>query len=152
MIAPAELTQSYERLNMPYDPNQPIENLFQKIQYARAFVVVGGQPYGDAVSVKVAFTLVFNTGLFPDACHTWHARMVADKILMQFKREFTMDHWEFHLMNQTAHQPGFHSANMMIEQGRGEIIQDTVDMISQLAILTASDLRPVATFNNQFQA
>jgi hypothetical protein len=34
MIAPTELTQSYERLNAPYDPNQPIETLFQQIQDA----------------------------------------------------------------------------------------------------------------------
>jgi hypothetical protein len=27
IIAPTELTQNYERLNTPYDPNQPIENL-----------------------------------------------------------------------------------------------------------------------------
>jgi hypothetical protein len=29
MIAPTELTQNYERLNTPYDPNPPIETLFQ---------------------------------------------------------------------------------------------------------------------------
>jgi hypothetical protein len=34
MIAPTELTQNYERLNAPYDPNQPIETLFQQIQDA----------------------------------------------------------------------------------------------------------------------
>jgi hypothetical protein len=28
MIAPTELTQNYERLNTPYDSNQPIETLF----------------------------------------------------------------------------------------------------------------------------
>jgi hypothetical protein len=68
MIAPTELTQNYERLNTPYDPNQPIEMLFQKIQDARAFAVAGGQPYGATMIVNVAYTLVFNTGLFPDAC------------------------------------------------------------------------------------
>jgi hypothetical protein len=31
MIAPTELTQNYERLHIPYDPNQPIETLFQQI-------------------------------------------------------------------------------------------------------------------------
>jgi hypothetical protein len=36
MIARTELTQKYERLNTPYDPNQPIETLFQQIQDARA--------------------------------------------------------------------------------------------------------------------
>jgi hypothetical protein len=61
MIAPTELTQNYERLNTPYDPNQPIEALFQQIQDARAFAVAGGQPYGEAMIVNVAYTLVFNT-------------------------------------------------------------------------------------------
>jgi hypothetical protein len=74
MIAPPpELTQNYERLNTPCGPNQPIENLFQQIQDARAFAVAGGKPYGDAMIVNVAFTLVFNTGLFPDACRAWQA-------------------------------------------------------------------------------
>jgi hypothetical protein len=41
MIAPTELTQNYERLNTPYDPNQQIETLFQQIQDARAFSVAG---------------------------------------------------------------------------------------------------------------
>jgi hypothetical protein len=67
MIAPTELTQNYERLNALYDPNQPIEMLFQQVQDARAFAVAGGQSYGTAMIVNVVYTLVFNTGLFPDA-------------------------------------------------------------------------------------
>jgi hypothetical protein len=59
MIAPTEFTQDYERLNTPYDPNQPIETLFQQIQDARAFAIAGGQPYGNAMIVNVAYTLVF---------------------------------------------------------------------------------------------
>jgi hypothetical protein len=51
MIAPTELTQNYERLNTPYDPNQPIETLFQQIQDAQAFAVAGGWPYGAAMIV-----------------------------------------------------------------------------------------------------
>jgi hypothetical protein len=68
MIAPTEITQNYERLNTPYDHNQSIETLFQQIQDARDFAVAGGQPYGAAMIVNVAYTLVFNTGLYPDAC------------------------------------------------------------------------------------
>jgi hypothetical protein len=71
MIAPTELTQNYERLNAPYYPNQPIETLFHKIQDARAFAVAGGQHYGAEMILNVAYTLVFNTGLFPDACRAW---------------------------------------------------------------------------------
>jgi hypothetical protein len=117
MIAPTELMQNYERLNTPYDPNQPIEMLFQQIQDARAFAVAGGQPYGASMIVNAAYTLVFNTGLFPDACWAWQSRAIAGKTWAQFKIYFATAHREFRLTNQTAQQSGFHSANMMIEQG-----------------------------------
>jgi hypothetical protein len=145
MIAPTELTQNYERLNTPYDPNQPIEALFQQIQDARAFAVAGGQPYGAAMIVNVAYTLIFNTGLFPDACRAWQSRAIAGKTWAQFKHDFATAHREFRLTNQTAQQSGFHSANMMIEQGRDESMQDTVNAIAQLATATASDHGTLAT-------
>jgi hypothetical protein len=118
MIAPTELKQNYERLNTPYDPNQPIDSLFQKIQDARAFVVAGGQPYGATMIVNVAYTFVFNTVLFHDACRAWQSRAVAAKTWVQFKSHFATAHREFRLTNQTAQQSGFHSANMMIEKAK----------------------------------
>jgi hypothetical protein len=48
-------------------------------------------------------------------------------------------------MNHTDHQSGFHSYNMMIEQGRGEAMHGTVDAIAQLATATASDRGTLAT-------
>jgi hypothetical protein len=113
MIAPTELKKNYECLETPYDPNQPIETLFQQIQDARAFAVAGGQPYGNAMIINVACTLVFNTGLFPDACRAWQSRAIAGKTWAQFKIDFATAHRKFRLTNQTAQQSGFHSANMI---------------------------------------
>jgi hypothetical protein len=95
--------------------------------------------------VNVAYTLVFNTGLFPDVCRAWQSREIAGKTGEQFKIDFATAHREFRITNQTAHQSGFHSANMMIEHGREETIQDTVDAIAQLATATASNRGTVAT-------
>jgi hypothetical protein len=145
MIAPTELTQKYERLKTPYDPNQPIETLFQQIQDARAFTVAGRQPYGAAMIINVAYTLVFNTGLYPDACRAWQSRAIAAKTWAQFKIDFATAHREFRLTNQTAQQSGFHSANMVIEQVRDRSMQDTAEAIAQLATATASDRGTVAT-------
>jgi hypothetical protein len=64
---------------------------------------------------------------------------------LQFKLDFGAAHQEFCLTNQTAQQSGFHSANVMIEQGRGDNIQDTVDAIAQVATGTVSDRGTVAT-------
>jgi hypothetical protein len=106
---------------------------------------VGGQSYGDEIIANVSFTLVFNTVLFSDNFHAWQARAVAEKMWTQFKLDFTSAHQEFRLTNQTAQQSGFHSANVMVEQGRGETMQYTIDAIAQLATTTASDHGTVAT-------
>jgi hypothetical protein len=64
---------------------------------------------------------------------------------VQFKIDFATAHREFRLTNQTVQQSGFHSANMMIEQGRDDSMQYTVESIAQLATATASDRGMVAT-------
>jgi hypothetical protein len=86
---------NYEHLNTMYDPNQPIENLFKQIQDAPSFAVAGGQSYGDDMIINVAFTLVFNTGLFPDACRTCQAIAIVDKAWMKFKLDFAVAHRKF---------------------------------------------------------
>jgi hypothetical protein len=95
--------------------------------------------------VNAAYTLIFNTGLFPDACRAWQSRAIAGKTWEQFKIDFATAHREFCLTNHTAQQSGFHSANMMIEQGHDESMQDTVDAIAQLATAMTSDRGTVAT-------
>jgi hypothetical protein len=145
MIAPTELTQSYERLTTPYDPNQPIETLFQQIQDARAFAVAGRQPYGAEMIINVAYTVVVNTGLFPDAVRTWQSIATAAKTWAQFNIDFATAHREFLLTNKTAQQSGFHSANMMIEQGRDYVMHKIAEAIVQLATAMASDRGTVAT-------
>jgi hypothetical protein len=92
-----------------------------------------------------AYTLIFNMGLFPDACRAWQSRAISGKTWAQFKLDFATAHREFRLTNQTAQQSGFRSANMMIEQGRDESMQDMVDAIAQLATATASDRGTVET-------
>jgi hypothetical protein len=83
--------------------------------------------------------------LFPDACHAWQSRAIAAKTCAQFKIDFATAHREFRLTNQTAQQSGFHSANMMIEQGWDESMQETTEAIAQLATSIASDRGTVAT-------
>jgi hypothetical protein len=101
--------------------------------------VAGGQPYGAATIINVAYTLVFNTGLYPDTCHAWQSRALAAKTWAQFEIDFSTAHREFRLTNQTAQQSGFHSANMMIEQRRDGSMQETAEAIAQLATATAAD-------------
>jgi hypothetical protein len=95
--------------------------------------------------INVAYTLVFNTGLYPDSCRAWQSRAVATKTWAQFKIDFSTSHREFRLTNQTAQQSGFHSADMMIEQSRDVSMNETAETIAQLATATASDRSTSAT-------
>jgi hypothetical protein len=108
-------------------------------------VVAGGQLYSATMIVKVAYTLVSNTGLLPGTCRAWQSRAIAGKPWAQFKIDIATAHCEFRLTNQTEQQSGFHSANMMIEQGRADSIQDTGSAITQSATATASYRGTVAT-------
>jgi hypothetical protein len=96
------------------------------------------------VIVNVAYTLVSNTGLFPDACRAWQSRDIAGKTWAEFKIDFATAHREFLLTNETAQQSGFHSANMMNEQTRDDSMQETAEAIAQLATARASDRGMVA--------
>jgi hypothetical protein len=95
--------------------------------------------------VNMSYTLVFNTGLFPDACRDWQSRPIMGNTSAQFKLDFATAHRELCITNQTSHKSGFHSGSMMIEQGCDKTMQDTVDAITQLAAATASDLRTIST-------
>jgi hypothetical protein len=77
--------------------------------------------------------------IFPDACRSWQSRATAAKTWAQFKINSATAHREFRLTNQTAQQSGLHIANMMIEQGRDDSMQETADAIAQLATAKASD-------------
>jgi hypothetical protein len=85
--------------------------------------------------------------LYPDACRAWQSRAIAAKTWAHFKIDFATAHRKFRLTNQTAQHSGFHSATMMIEQGRDGSMQDTAEAIAQLATATAtaSDRGTVAT-------
>jgi hypothetical protein len=99
---------------------------------------------GGVKHINGAYMLIFNMGLFPDLCRVWKSRAIAGKTWAQFKIDFATAHREFRLTNQTAQQSGFHSANIMIEQGQNYSIQDTAEAIAQLATSTASDRVTVA--------
>jgi hypothetical protein len=88
------------------------------------------------------------TRVCSDECRAWQSRSIAVKTWAQFKNDLAAAHREFQLTNQIAQQSGFHSANMMIEQGRDESMQEPAEAIALLATATASDRGTVAALTN----
>jgi hypothetical protein len=77
-ISPIELVANYERMCQTYNPSPPIEDLFKQMQDGRAYAQAR-QPYGKQQIINIAYVLVFNTGVYGDACKEWEKQDILDK-------------------------------------------------------------------------
>ena len=83
-----ELQENTNELNKPWDPNTPFENLIDQIENCHDIAEAGGQPFTTQQLVDMAYTLVFNTGLYFDDCKTWVHHPIAEKTWDNFKMHF----------------------------------------------------------------
>jgi hypothetical protein len=87
-IPPIELVADYERMCQPYDPIRPIKDLFKQIQDGRAYAQAGQKPYGTQQIINIAYALIFDTGVYGDACKEWEKQNILDKNWENFKAHF----------------------------------------------------------------
>lgn len=137
-ITAADLTANDSQMKHPYDPNDPIEVLFNQIETAVEFAAAGGAPYNNTMVVQIAYQKVFETGLFVDACPDWRWKAVVDKTWNNFKIDFTAAHQDLRESQVTATAGGYHSANM------AETLPTTPEALANLASGTAADRNAVA--------
>jgi hypothetical protein len=94
-----------------YDPSRPIEDLFKQMQDGWAYAQAGQQPYGKQQIINIAYALVFNTGVYSDACKEWEKQDILDKSWEKFKAHFTTEHRLYRKQTLTAHATGYQAAN-----------------------------------------
>jgi hypothetical protein len=140
LITPTDLAANDIKMKQAYDPSQPVETLFAQIEDAVDFADSGQAPYSPQQVVAAAYTLVFNTGIFSDACRDWRRRPPAEHTWANFKVDFTSAHHDLRLAQTTAQGGGFHGANAAMESFANE----TADALANLAEATASDRATVA--------
>jgi hypothetical protein len=141
-ISAADLQDNDVALKTAYDPNLPIETLFDQVENAVDFAAAGNTPYSPAQVVAIAYQLIFATGVFLDDCKVWKRRLDDYKTWDHFKRDFALSHRELRETKVTAAGAGYQSANSVdVYQ------QETVDAIANLATATAADRQTVATLS-----
>jgi hypothetical protein len=80
-ISPTTLNEKREEiLNMTYDPNKPIDLLYNKISKYDTVVDVVGSPETPSQLVNIALIILEKTGIFPHDIRTWHSKHENDKI------------------------------------------------------------------------
>ena len=93
-ISPFDIQKNDQAMKIPYDPNLPIESLFEQIDAAVEFAAAGSNPYTTLQIVSTAYQLVVDTGIFLNDYRDWKSKAVADKTWPNFQIHFTETHLE----------------------------------------------------------
>jgi hypothetical protein len=147
-ITPTDLAENDLRFKAAYDPAEPIETLYSQLEDAMDYADAGANAYTPNQVVSNAYTLVFNTGMFPEACRDWRKLPAADKTWATFKTDFAEAYRDFRLSQTTTQTQGFHNANNAMES----FVTDTADAFANLATATASDRKLMADLAASNQA
>jgi hypothetical protein len=119
-IDPTHLADCYTKMTRPYDLQDPIETLFTQIDDGVRYALAGGQPYGEAQYVNIAFLLILATQSLPLACAEWQCRVPTMQTWPLFKAFFTEAHRENCMIIQTALRSGYHTPNTVTQIPSGQ--------------------------------
>jgi hypothetical protein len=85
-----KLMDNQTTMNKPWDPSTPFETLIEQIEDAMEVADAATQAFTDAQILTLAYTLVYNTGLYFDECKEWKAKPAAAKTWDAFKIFFLL--------------------------------------------------------------
>jgi len=97
-ITQAELAENLTRMSSPWNPPQPIEDLFLQLNGGSQFASDGSEPIALSQVLRIGYTLIANTGLFAENMDT-------------FQVLFTEAEQDRSSLLTTASQAGYHAEN-----------------------------------------
>jgi hypothetical protein len=138
-ISPIDLVANYEWMCQTYDPSRPIEDLFRQMQDGWAYAQAGQQPYGKQQIINIAYALVFNTGIYSDACKEWEKYDILENTWENFKAHFATEHRLYRKQTQMAQATGYQSANHAQQNLQDVLMVEQSEALAMLASASAAD-------------
>lgn len=110
-ISREEIDANRVSLTQPWNPDEPIENLWVRIPEAQriANLAVPPEPITDSAALRALLTVFEATGVFITACEKWRDKVDAEWTLANFREHFTRANKE--RMRQLTAGKIFHGAN-----------------------------------------
>ena len=112
-ISSADLQENDDIFCTPYDINQPIESLFDRVENCGDYAAAGNTPYSLEQVIGIAFYLLYQTGLFVNDFKSWKSLTTQQKTWTGFKTFFATVHNEWRDYQITIAGAEFHSVNHM---------------------------------------
>jgi hypothetical protein len=145
-ITAVDLEINFELMRQVWDPQQPVESLFKKIQDCADYSEAGSVLIGNPQQINVGYANIFATGHFVSACRRWNEKPLAEKTWTQFKSHFAAAHRQHKQMQgESAATAGYHSANAAVGQTEDQLDEATIGALANLATATTADRGVVAT-------
>jgi hypothetical protein len=91
-ITVVDLEINFEHMRRAWDPQQPVESLFKRIQDFADYSEAGGVLIGHPQQINVGYAKIFATGHFMSACRRWNEKHAIEKNWTQFKSHFAAAH------------------------------------------------------------
>jgi hypothetical protein len=136
---------NFEHMRRAWDPQQPVESLFKKIQDCADYYEAGGFLIGHPQQINVGYAKIFATGHFMSACRRWNEKHAIEKTWTQFKSHFAATHRQHKQMQgEYAATAGYHSANAAVSHNEYQMAESTIGALANLATATAEDRGVVA--------
>jgi hypothetical protein len=149
-ITAVDLEISFKHMRRAWDPQQPVETLFKKIQDCANYSEVGGVPIGPSQQINVGYAKLFATGNFMSACRRWNEKPASDKTWTHFKYHFAAVHLQHtQMQGGTDANAGYHSANAAMTQHEDQMAEAYIGTLVNLETATALDRGVVAALTQK---
>jgi hypothetical protein len=144
-ITAVDLEINFEHMRWAWDPQQPVETLFNQIQDCAYYSEAGGVLIGHPQQINVGYAKIFATGHFMSACRRWNEKLTVEKTWTQFKSHFAAAHRQHKQMQgESAATASYHSANAAVTHNEDQMSEATIGALANLATATAADRGVVA--------
>jgi hypothetical protein len=144
-ITAVYLEINFEHMRRAWDPQQPVESLFKKIQDCADYYEAGCVLIGHPQQINVGYAKIFAMGHFMSACCRWNKKHAIEKTWTQFKSHFAAAHRQHKQMQgESAATAGYHSANSAVDHTEDQMVEATIGALANLATATAADHGVVA--------
>lgn len=129
-IRPADLDHNIQRLNTPWHPPTPVEDLFTQLDSAINFSQDNNDPLGNNYAVRADYNIIQKTGLFETPCYHWRQLDLAAQDIDSFKAHFAKANLD---RVTTTSEAGFHAAATISVTNSSE----SEDSISDMSALSS---------------
>jgi hypothetical protein len=126
------------KLSADWNPDDPIEELWLRIQETQRYATAANEAISDAAAIRLTLTVFERTGLFGTVTEKWRDRPDVEWTMSNFKTHFIKGNKE-RIRKLTAKAAGYHGANA------AETPTDLDTIISRLTTLTNETDATLAT-------